>query len=191
MTRTRTTTRTRPSIFFMTAAFTAAAVSTVAGSGCSERPDDWSPVLEETSTTFLETETERVLNDVTSALEQLQTHPDQAEAALQQAVRSLEAINDFYLPLFQAREKAYNAFRYLRLGDHDQVARELETIETTITSMVQKAEGGTLAELQTLAEAVADARVAVEAGTDQGAAAVEELGRKLNQAVLKGDLILR
>ena len=188
--------KTRASVLSSTAAFTttvttAIAVLTVAILGCSERPADWSPVLEETSTTFLETETERVLNEIASALEQLRTDPDQAEAALEQAVRSLEAINNFYLPLFQAREKAYNAFRYLRLGDSGQVTRELEAIETTLTSMVQKAEGGPLAELQALAEAVAGARVAVEAGTEEGAAALEELARKLNQAVLKGDLILR
>ena len=161
------------------------------GWGCTERPEDWSPVLEETSTAFLETETERIQEDVMRALDQLHSDPARAEAALRQATRSLDYMKNFYLPLFQARERAYNAYRFLRLGEHLRVVGELKTIESTLTSMVQGAEGAPLLELQALAEAVTDARVAVEAGPDEGGAALEKLARKLNQAVLKGDLILR
>jgi hypothetical protein len=159
--------------------------------GCSEPPEAWSPVLEETSTAFLETQTERVMEDVQGALNHLHTDPTRAENALLQAERSLGYMTDFYLPLFRARERAYNAFRFFRLGEHGRVVGELNAIEKTLATMVQNPESGPLEELQSLAEAVADARVAVEAGPDQGGAALENLARKLNQAVLKGDLILR
>ena len=160
-------------------------------SGCAERPDAWSPVLEETSTTFLETETERIRGDVERALEHLPAEPAQAEAALQEATRSLGHLQDFYLPHFRARERSYTAYRYFRLGDHGQVVRELDAIESILTSLVDRAEGGPLLELQGLAEAAADARMALEAGQQAGERALETLARSLNQAVVKGDLILR
>lgn len=160
-------------------------------SGCAERPEAWSPVLEETSTTFLETETERIRGEVDRALEHLPSDPAEAEAALIEATRSLGHLQEFYLPLFRARERSYNAYRYFRLGDHGHVVRELEAIEGILASMVDRAEGGPLLELQGLAEAAADARMAVEAGQEEGGTALENLARALNQAVVKGDLILR
>ncbi|MFC1660360.1 hypothetical protein ACFL3S_02690 [Gemmatimonadota bacterium] len=161
------------------------------GWGCKQGPETWSPVLEKTSTAFLETETERAREEVGEALNKLHSDPAGAEAALRRTARSLDYLKDFYLPLFQAREQAYNAFRFFRLGEHGHVVRELEAIESTLVSMVQAAGGGPLEELQALAEATADARVAVEADPDESVAALENLARKLDQALLKGDLILR
>ena len=57
--------------------------------------------------------------------------------------------------------------------------------------MAADAESGALQELQALGEALADARLAVEAGSEEAAPALESLARRLNQAALKGDLILR
>jgi len=159
--------------------------------GCTERPEAWSPVLEETSTTFLETETDRIRGEVGRALKLLPADPDGAAAALREAERNLGHLQEFYLPLFRARERAYNAFRYFRLGEHDQAVREVDAIEGTLASMVEEAQGSPLQELQSLAEAAADARLAVEAGQEEGGRALEDLARALNQAVVKGDLILR
>ncbi|MGW8264826.1 MAG: hypothetical protein ACWGSQ_00560 [Longimicrobiales bacterium] len=159
--------------------------------GCDSRPEGWTPVLEETSTVFLETETARLLEHVQSARDRLATDPAGAEAALEEAQSTLEELRDYYLPLFQARERAYNAYRSLYLADETRVFEELDEIEGILGAMAELAQGGRLNEIQTLGEALSDARLAVEAGPSEGAPALETLARKLNQAALKGDLILR
>jgi hypothetical protein len=157
---------------------------------CRGEPAGWTPVLEETSTAFLETETERVLEDVRSALHQIGDEPAQATSHLHQAETSLEHLAYYYLPIFRARESAYNAYRSLYLGDHQRVMRELGHIEDVLEKMVETSTGGELQEIESLAEALADARLEVEAGDRGGLLALETLARQLNQAALKGDLIL-
>jgi hypothetical protein len=159
-------------------------------SGCDRPPDAWTPVLEETSTVFLETETDRALNGVQEALANLRTDPEEAERSLQKAETSLEYLIHFYLPLFQARERAYNAYRYFVLGEEAQVDRELRLIEETLASMAEAAGGGPNRELQSLAEMVAAARIAVRGGPEEAKAALEALARRLEQVVVKGDLII-
>ena len=163
----------------------------VSTGGCDRQPEGWTPVLEETSTAFLETETERLLVHVRTATDYLETDPEAARTALVEAQASLEHLKDYYLPLFQARERAYNAYRSLYLDDPGRVDEELVKIEEILEQMAERAQGGRLQELQTLGEALADARLALESGQDLGAPALETLARKLNQAALKGDLILR
>lgn len=158
---------------------------------CDSRPKGWTPVLEETSTVFLETETARLLDHVRTARDRLATDPAGADVALEEAQSTLEELRDYYLPLFQARERAYNAYRFLYLDDEARVLQELDAIEEILGEMADGVRGGGLQELQTLGEALADARLAVEAGPEAGAPALETLARKLNQAALKGDLILR
>ena len=158
---------------------------------CQDRPEGWTPVLEETSTAFLETETERVLERVRTAREQITSDPAGAEGALQDAERSLEHLMAYYLPLLQARERAYNAYRSFHLDDHARVARELGEIESLLEVMANHASGVRLQEIQTLAEALADAQVAVESSPAEARPALESLARALNQAALKGDLVLQ
>jgi hypothetical protein len=159
--------------------------------GCDSRPEGWTPVLEETSTVFLETETARVLSHIEAARDRLGTDPAGAEAELSDAQATLEDLRDYYLPILHARERAYNAYRSLYLGDGARVMDELSGIEEILGTVAADAESGALQELQALGEALADARLAVEAGSEEAGPALESLARRLNQAALKGDLILR
>ncbi len=146
--------------------------------------------MEETSTVFLETETGRALDRVREAGEQLTVDPARAKDALGEAESALLYLRDFYLPLFQARERAYNAFRYLRLGEDARIERELTLIEETLESMAEAAGGGPHQELLALAEAVAAARIAVKGDPEEAGTALEALARRLETAVVKGDLII-
>ena len=157
---------------------------------CDQTPAGWTPVLEETSTAFLESEMERLLEHVRVASDALESNPAQAADALAQAQGSLERLSFYYLPLFQARERAYNALRSLFLGDEARVKAELEQIEGILIHLAESAEGAEFQELKSLAETVADARLAVEAGPEEAQTPLELLARRLNQAALKGDLIL-
>lgn len=158
-------------------------------SGCERAPDSWTPVLEHTSTTFLETETERALQSILSASAELGADQEEAAEELRNAAATLQNLKDFYLPLFRARERSYNAYRYYRLGLNDQADGELEAVEQTLSSMVAASGGGPLRELQVLAESVADARIALQGTPEEAEAALEALAERLDDVVLKGDLI--
>jgi hypothetical protein len=160
-------------------------------SACQHRPEGWTPVLEETSTAFLEVETQRVLERVRAARKEVMTSPARAEQTLLEAERSLEHLDAYYLPLLQARERAYNAYRSLFLNDHGRVVQELTRIEGLLEGMAETASGSRFQEIESLAEVLADARVAVEAGEEEGRPALEALARALNQAALKGELVLQ
>ncbi|MGD2121123.1 MAG: hypothetical protein PVJ76_05235 [Gemmatimonadota bacterium] len=160
-------------------------------SACQNRPEGWTPVLEETSTVFLEAETQRVLERVRAAREEVRVDPEAAAGTLQEAETSLEHLLAYYLPLLQARERAYNAYRSFFLQDEGRVTEELRLVENLLETMAETASGVRLHEIQSLAEVLADARMAVESGPDEGQRALEALARALNQAALKGDLILQ
>jgi hypothetical protein len=155
---------------------------------CQDRPEGWTPVLEETSTAFLESETARVLDRVRSAKEGLREDPPAAENTLREAETSLEHLVAYYLPLLQARERAYNAYRSFLLEGVDQ---ELGRIEGLLERMAVDASGGRLQEIQSLGEVLADARLAVRSGPTNASRSLEALARALNQAAVKGELILQ
>ena len=147
-------------------------------------------MLEETSTVFLETETGRALGHVQEALGHLETDPSRLSADLRAAESTLGHLLEYYLPLLQAREKAYNAYRNFFMEDPDGVAEELAGIEDILTAMAEKAEGQPLLEIESLAETLAISHMAAAAGSRQQREALERLARRLNQAALKGDLVL-
>jgi hypothetical protein len=147
--------------------------------------------MEETSIVFLETETSRLSGNVETALAHLQADPAQAEAALREASTRLDHLQGYYLPLFQARERAYNAYRYLFLGDNTRCVEELGMIQETFEGMVESVQGGALSELTSLAEMVADARIAALAESEDAGPILESLARKLDLVVLKGSLIVQ
>ena len=170
--------------------FSLVLISTVVSWGCDRPPDVWTPVLEETSTAFLDTETARALDGVQEGLAYLQSDPSQAASSLERAEQSLEYLRDFYLPLFRARERAYNAYRYFKLGEDPKVDRELRLIEETLGSMAEAASGGPNKEIQELAELAATARIASKSGPKEAGPALEALARRLEQVVVKGDLVI-
>jgi len=159
--------------------------------GCERAPAGWTPVMEETSTAFLELETERALDHLRKALSQLEEDPSASAAELQAAESAMEHLLHYYLPLVRAREKAYNAYRHAFLGDDDAVSRGLDEIEEILNSMAERASDQRLLEIESLAEVLANARMATASGAHQAREVLETLARQLNQAAVKGDLVLR
>ena len=158
--------------------------------GCDRSPQGWTPVLERTSTVFLETETDRISERVKTALDHLRSDPGQAEEPLREAKATVEHLQGYYLPLYRVRERAYNAYRYLYLGDETQVVEELGKVQESLEKMAGNVEGGALLELLSLSESVADARIAALADPEKAAPILESLARRLDLALLKGDLII-
>jgi len=172
--------------------------TTIAGLGllmlaiaaCNQAPEGWTPVLEETSTTFLRTETEAVAEEVRSAMSHLPADPESAAANLSAAEDGLDHLLTYYLPLLEARERAYNAYRHFYLGQIDKTARELDEIEKTLITIAESNHGHLLREMEDPLEKLEVARAAIEVDDAEATAALQELATRLTFLLLKGGLVL-
>ena len=72
--------------------------------GCGRLHQGWEPPLEETSTRFLQQETDEALRLVQAAQEAVATETHHADEDLAGAARALERISLYYLPMLEARE---------------------------------------------------------------------------------------
>jgi chromosome segregation ATPase len=157
---------------------------------CTAGPDGWTPVLEETSTGFLRTETQAVALHVSSALADLREDPDKATSELEAAEDRLDHLTTYYLPLLAAREHSYNAYRHFYLGEIDKTNRDLDSIEELLMSVSESDPGHLLREMESPLETLETARAALEVDGDKAATALRELATRLDFLLVKGDLVL-
>lgn len=169
---------------------TGCALAALAIVACSRAPESWTPVLEESSTTFLKTETEAVASRVRSARSHLPGNPEAATADLDAAEDGLDHLLTYYLPLLEARERAYNAYRHFYLGKTEQTVRELGEVEAILIAVADAGHGHLLREMEEPLEKLADARAALEADTGEAEEALRALASRLNFLLLKGGLVL-
>jgi len=158
--------------------------------GCGQPPEGWTPVLEETSTAYLEKETERALDRVVSARRNLRADPDHASELLVLAEQGLRELRQVYLPILQARGRAYNAYRYHLLARNDDAAQELERIEDLLLEVGGGVEGALLAEIEHLQERVIDARLELRAGSEDIDRALRDMAEALDTFVTRSDFFL-
>lgn len=157
---------------------------------CQRPQAPWTPVLEETSTRFLETETGRALESIEQAQGVLAQDAASARRHLDTARSSLLRLRDYYLPLLKARGSAYNAYRWLHMGDERRVLRELATIESLLLKINQRGHPHISRELEPVLEIVVKTEAAVTAGRGDAAELIETLASHINMLQLKGDLAL-
>ncbi len=159
-------------------------------SACAPAPEGWTPLMEETSTSFLRRETESVAGRVRLASEQLGSSPEDAAAELAEAAAELDGLLTYYLPLLEAREAAYNAYRHHYLGETHQVTKELDTIERLLMGVAAGHDGRLVLAMEEPLEALESARAALGANPDEAMRVLQALGTKLNSLLLKGELVL-
>jgi hypothetical protein len=171
-------------------AITGCALAALALAGCRRTPQSWIPVLEQTSTAFLETETEAVASRVRSAAAHLPAEPESAAADLAAAEQKLDHLLTYYLPLLEAREHSYNAYRHFYLGKTAETERELEEVEKILMETGAAGQGRLLTEMKDPLEHLEDARVALQTDGGETAKALQALATRLNFLLLKGGLVL-
>ena len=158
--------------------------------GCDRPPEGWTPVLEQTSTAFLRTEIEAVAARTRAARNAIASDPDRASAELDAADGLLDNLLSYYLPLLEARESAYNAYRHYYLGDPAQTTVELDKVETVLIEVAKSHSGRLLGEVDDPLEKLEDARAALGANSEEAPQALEALASRLNFLIIKGGLIL-
>ena len=168
-----------------------AGITLLALAGCNREPAGWTPVLEETSTTFLKTETEEVASRVRLAQADLPANPEKAAAELAKAEVGLDHLLTYYLPLLDARERAYNAYRHYQLGKTKETQRELDAVETILMAVAESGHSPMqLRAMEEPLETLEDARVALDVDSDEATGALRTLATRLNFLLLKGRLEL-
>jgi hypothetical protein len=159
-------------------------------SGCAQQPEGWIPVLEETSVHVLQTKTKTVMAHLQIAREKLRTDPHGAEEALDLADEELKRFSAYTLPLLDARERSYNAYRLYYLGEEDNAAGELDRIEKILVSMAEDGGPPLARELEKPLEMLADAKAAIAADPAEAPEFLRELATRLNLMFLKIELVL-
>ncbi len=160
----------------------------LATASCTETPEGWTPVLEQTSTTFVGEETDAALEEIARARATLTEEPGEARDALERAELTLRRLSGVYLPVYEAKTRAYNAYRYHLLGRDDEAGSELAGIESTLLDLGGRADPPLLGELERIDELTARARLEVEAGSEEASEALRRLAEGLETFLLKRDL---
>ena len=158
--------------------------------GCRNQSQPWVPVLEETSTVALKAEAEAAIAEVEAAQKALVTAPDEAAFSLEKAHLSLGRLLDYYLPVLEARERAYNAYRHYALGERHLTLKELDQVERILVGVAQGDHGHLLREMEDPLEEIEVARVALEANPDEARQALESLARRVNFLLLKAEMVI-
>lgn len=159
--------------------------------GCSRAPEGWAPILEQTSTVFLRIETEKAAASVHRALADLPADPEQAAVELAEAEDMLDHLLTYYLPILDAREAAYNAYRHHQLGKAYETQRELEEVELILMEIAQAGHGHLLREMEDPLELLEDARAAIDVDSDEATDSLRALATRLNFLLVRGGLVLK
>ncbi len=147
------------------------------------------PVFEPASAESLERSVVAVLDDVAAAREALPDDPEGAATALEKARSELLRLTDYDLPLLRAQERTYDATRHLRAGDTRACLTELEAIQ----EILQDLTGADVVPPEVMQRTLrlwTDARLAVETESSEAAKRLIELGQRLHNMRIKGDLAL-
>lgn len=161
----------------------------VLGLGCHEL-DSWAPAPDETSTRSLELEVEKALAALDEAQSSLPDKPAEVGTSLDEARRSLVRLRDFYLPLLQARRRAYSALAWFHLDTRQRCVDELKQVESILLAISDSGDPQLSRELDPPLQTVVAARAAVRAGRTEAPKLIESLGSQLNLLLIKGDLAL-
>ena len=158
---------------------------------CSDREGGWAPVLEETSTDFLTAEVGQALDRVEAVRSALPQDPETAAAAAAEAEAALRRLSGYYLPVLEARERSYNAYRHHLMGEDERTLGELERVEEILLELGEGQGEFMVHELEHPLELVSDAKLAVAGTSDEADRLLEELSVELHDMLVKGGLIVR
>jgi hypothetical protein len=158
--------------------------------GCRQPHQGWEPPLEETTTRFLQTEVGEAIKIVRDAQRYVRSKPELADERLDGAVRALERMSKYYLPLLEARERTYDAHRFLYFGEGHRARTELQAVEDILDLVAETGGAELLPAMKEPLDLVSEAKAAVMASSEKAPELIKSLAVKLDQMALKGDLQL-
>ncbi len=131
---------------------------------------------------------QEALQFVRGAQDDVATDPGQAEEELGGAVRALERMSMYYLPLLEARERTYDAHRFLYFGENQRARTEIQAVEEILDAVAETGGPKLLPAMKEPLDLVSEAKAAVMATSDKAPDLIKSLALKLNYMALKGKL---
>ena len=96
----------------------------------------------------------------------------------------------YYLPVLDARERTYNAYRHYQLGKTRETERELDQVETILMKIAETGDGHLLRAMEEPLETLEDARAALHVDSEEATKALRTLAIRLNFLLVRGGLVL-
>jgi len=177
---------------FSAAVLAALSVSASMSLASCERPRAAGAIVEEPTAAALRDVSASALEKVRSAVQAVDAGAPAGEGLekLREAETTLRKMTEYYVPLLDAHERSYRAYR-LYYGDPSRVESELERIETILHDLVRNRGSEVEGPVDEALGLVEDVRSSMEAHSPAAAGHLDELARKLSFMLLKGELILR
>jgi chromosome segregation ATPase len=139
---------------------------------------------------FLSSEVARALRSLQDARGDLTKEQSEVRKALDEAEKTLARLQTYYLPLLEARQRAFNARQLAASGDLGKARSELEHIEATLLTLAGSGGDEMGREVEKPLDLVEDARVALARSSPEAVTRLEALAEHLELMLLKGDLVL-
>ena len=105
-------------------------------------------------------------------------------------MRALERMSKYCLPLLEARQRSYDAHRFLYLGEKHRARTEIQAVEHILDEVAEAAGPKLLPAIKEPLDLVSEAKAAVMATSDKTPGLVKSLALKLHYLTLKGELEL-
>ncbi len=159
---------------------------------CERHQPGEAPIVEEPTASAVRDVSASALEKVRSAIQAVDDGAPKSEVLekLRTSEATLLKMTEYYVPLLDAHERAYRAYR-LYYGDPSRVESELERIETILHGVVRDRGGEVEGPVDEALGLVEDVRSSMEANSPAAAQHLDELARKLSFMLLKAELILR
>jgi hypothetical protein len=158
---------------------------------CSRQQEVPNELPELNSAGSLRTEIDRALREVEEAQAGLSREPVKTRQALDSAAQSLHRIADYYLPVLEARDGAYNAYRLLRLNDKAGAVKEIDVAANTLEKTAEAGGESLSKTIREPLEALGEAKLAVGGDRSNAGQALQRVVYLLNEMIVKGGLVAR
>lgn len=139
----------------------------------------------------LRTEIDRALREVEEARAGLGRESVKAGQALDAAAESLHRIAGYYVPVLQARDGAYNAYRLFRLNDKGGAVKEIDVAANLLVKTAGTGGASLSKTIQEPLEALGEAKLAVTGNRADAGPTLQRAVYLLNEMIVKGGLVAR
>ena len=159
--------------------------------GCNRETADWTPVMEETSTVFLRDQVDKSLAALSDLRGRLPASLDaEAREDVVRLKTALLHLRYYYLPMVDAREEAYNAYRLYHLKRLPEAGKHLDQTRQILEAVASQGGSSLTVEMGQLLDQVLQVEEAVKLKSRRVLPRFQQLISSLNLKTLKGDLIL-
>jgi chromosome segregation ATPase len=139
---------------------------------------------------YLSSEVDRALHSLRDARRDVTAEVPAAREALDEAEAALVRLQAYYLPVLEARQRAFNARLHAVNGELGKAESELGRIEAILLALARSGGEDVGRQIEEPLDLVEEARIALARSSPDAPARLEALAERLELMLFKGDLVL-